>query len=229
MDLEEAKTKNAELQLSFESLKGEMCLAEETKEIEEKKKTDKENFGNIRAKFDVDVKPNKLEEQVNETCPVCEVMKAKREELEETLKKSQEDSENSKKEMMRIQRKEATIKEEIEVAHDLRTSLQTRIKSLEDMVTDEEVKKRGAEAIASMLEEKLEVAQEKLRAVKVELNTALMDLEGESRRAQTSQLKVQHYEEKEERERNEMCQPKTLFESKCEEAENLKGQLSKHG
>merc|ERR550534_32696 len=229
MDLEEAKTKNAELQLSFESLKGEMCLAEETKEIEEKKKADKENFGDIRAKFDVDVKSNKLEEQVHETCPVCEVMKAKREELEATLKKSQEDSENAKEEMMRIQRMEATIKEEMEVAHDLRSSLQSRIKSLEDMVTDEEVKKRGAEAMASMLEEKLEVAQEKLRAVKVELNTALMDLEGESRRAQTSQLKVQHYEEKEERERNEMCQPKTLFESKCEEAENLKGQLSKHG
>ena len=95
------------------------------------------------------------------------------------------------------QRREATIKEEKEVAHDLRTSLQTRIKSLEDLVTDEEVKKRGAEAMASMLEEKLEVAQEKLRAVKVELDTALMNLEGESRRAQTSQLKVQHYEEKE--------------------------------
>merc|ERR550534_2168857 len=222
MDLEEAKTKNAELQLSFESLKGEMCLAEETKEIEEKKKADKENFGDIRAKFDLDVKSNKREEQVNETCPICEVMKGKREELEETLKKSQKDSENAKEEMMRLQRKEATIKEEIEVAHDLRTSLQTRIKSLEDMVTDEEVKKRGAEAIASMLEEKLEVAQEKLRAVKVELNTALMDLEGESRRAQTSQLKVQHYEEKEERDKNEMCQMKTLFESKCEEAATLK-------
>merc|ERR1712013_832538 len=158
----------------------------------------------------------------------CDVMKAKREELEAALKKLQEDSENAKEEMMRIQRKEATIKEEMEVAHDLRTSLQTRIKSLEDMVTDEEVKKRGAEAMASMLEEKLEVAQEKLRAVKVELNTALMDLEGESRRAQTSQLKVQHYEVKEEREKNEMCQMKTLFESKCEEAANLKEQLSKH-
>ena len=81
--------------------------------------------------------------------------------------------------------------------------------------------------MASMLEEKLEVAQEKLKAVKVELDTALMDLEGESRRAQTSQLKVQHYEEKEEREKNEMCQMKTLFESKCEEAANLKDQLSK--
>merc|ERR550534_1255446 len=228
MELEEAQTKNAELQLSFELLKEETRQAEDTKEIEEKKKTDKENFGNIRAKFDVDVKSNKLEEQVDETCPVCEMMKAKREELEATLKKSREDSESAKEEMMRIQRKEATIKEEMEVAHDLRSSLQSRIKSLEDMVTDEEVKKRGAEAMASMLEEKLEVAQEKLRAVKVELNTALMDLEGESRRAQTSQLKVQHYEGKEERERNEMCQPKTLFESKCEEAATLKEQLSKH-
>merc|ERR1719394_121651 len=117
---------------------------------------------------------------------------------------------------------EATFKEEIEVAYDLRTSLQTRIKSLEDMVTNEEVKKRGAEAMASMLEEKLEVAQEKLRAAKVELDTALMDLEGELRRAQTSQLKVQHYEGKEERETNEMCQMKTLFQSKCEEVETLK-------
>ena len=227
-ELEEAQTKNAGLQLSFESLKVETRQTEETKEIEEKKKADKENFGNIRAKFDVDVKSRKLEEQVNDACPVCEVMKAKREELEATLKKSQEESENAKEEMMRIQRKEATIKEEIEVAHDLRTSLQTRIKSLEDLVTDEEVKKRGAEARASMLEEKLEVAQEKLRAVKVELDTALMDLEGESRRAQTSQLKVQHYEEKEEREKNEMCQMKTLFESKCGEAANLKEQLSKY-
>ena len=67
-----------------------------------------------------------------------------------------------------------------------------------------------------------------MRAVKVELDTALMDLEGESRRAQTSQLKVQHYEEKEEREKNEMCQMKTLFESKCGEAANLKEQLSKY-
>merc|ERR1712147_60413 len=93
---------------------------------------------------------------------------------------------------------------------------------------DEEVKKRGAEAMASMLEEKLEVAQEKLRAVKVELDTALMDLEGESRRAQTSQLKVQHFEEKEERDKNEMCQMKTLLESKCEEVATLKEQLSKY-
>merc|ERR1711962_431048 len=90
------------------------------------------------------------------------------------------------------------------------------------------VKKRGAEAMASMLKDKLEVAQEELRTVKVELDTALMDLEGESRRAQTSQLKVQHFEEKEEREKNEMCQMKTLIESKCEEAANLKDQLSKH-
>merc|ERR1719204_3078063 len=88
--------------------------------------------------------------------------------------------------------------------------------------------KRGAEAMASMLEEKLEVAQENLRAVKVELDTALMDLEGESRRAQTSQLKVEHYEGKEEREKNEMCQMKILFESKCEEAATLKEQLSKY-
>ena len=65
------------------------------------------------------MKSSKLEEQVNEKCHVCEVMKAQREELEETLKKSQEESENAKEEMMRIQRKEATIKEEIEVAHDL--------------------------------------------------------------------------------------------------------------
>merc|ERR1719494_241110 len=227
-ELEEAQTKNAGLQLSFESLKVETRQAEGTEEIEEKKKAGKENFGNIRAKFEVDVKSHKLEEQVNDACSVCDVMKAKREELEAALKKSQEESENTKEEMMRIQRKEATIKEEIEVAHDLRTSLQTRIKSLEDLVTDEEVKKRGAEAMASMLEEKLEVAQEKLRAVKVELDTALMDLEGESRRAQTSQLKVQHYEEKEEREKNEMCQMKTLFESKCEEAATLKEQLSKY-
>ena len=227
-ELEEAQTKNAELQLSFELLKVETCQAEETKENEEKKKADKENFGNIRAKFDVDIKLNQPEEQVNEMCPVCEVMKAKREELEETLKKSHEVSENAKEEMMRLQRMEATFKEEIEVAYDLRTSLQTQIKSLEDRVTDEEVKKRGAEAMASMLDEKLEVAQEKLRAVKVELDTALMNLEGESRRAQTSQLKVQHYEEKEEREKNEMCQMKTLFESKCEEAAALKEELSKY-
>merc|ERR1711915_429460 len=65
-------------------------------------------------------------------------------------------------------------------------------------------------------------------AVKVELNTTLMDLEGESRRAQTYQSKVQHYEEKEERDKNEMCQMKTLFESKCEEAAILKEQLSKY-
>merc|ERR1719370_1889584 len=81
-ELEEAQTKKAELQLSFESLKEETCQAEKTKEIEEKKKADKENFESIRAKFDVDVKSNKLKEQVNETCPVCELMKAKREELE---------------------------------------------------------------------------------------------------------------------------------------------------
>merc|ERR1719462_281574 len=141
-ELEEAQTKNAELQLSFELLKVETCQAEETKENEEKKKADKENFGNIRAKFDVDIKLNQPEEQVNEMCPVCEVMKAKREELEETLKKSHEVSENAKEEMMRLQRMEATFKEEIEVAYDLRTSLQTQIKSLEDRVTDEEVKKR---------------------------------------------------------------------------------------
>ena len=82
--------------------------------------------------------------------------------------------------------------------------------------------------MASMLKDKLEGAQEELRTVKVELDTALMDLEGESRRAQTSQLKVQHYEEKEERDKNEMCQMKTLFESKCEEAVILKEQQSKY-
>ena len=117
------------------------------------------------------------------------------------------------------------FKEEMEVLLDTKTSLQAQVKSLEEVVTDHEVKQRGTEAVTSLLEENLEAAEEKLNAANVKLDTSLMSLEEESRRRKALQAKVEQHEEKEAKSDQEMRKMKEELECKCQEVASTKQAL----
>jgi len=142
------------------------------------------------------------------------------------VRKSNVDLETCKDELERLQRKEMTFKEEIEVMVDARTSLQAQVKTSQDMVTGQEVKLRGAEALASLLEEKLEATEARLKVASVELDTTNMTLEEESRRRRALQAKVEQYEDKEEKNVDQMRKIEEDFEAKCQEVAQLKQGLS---
>merc|ERR1719222_18747 len=118
------------------------------------------------------------------------------------------------------------LKDEIEVLVDTRTSLQAQVKTSEDMVTGQEVKLRGAVALASLLEEKLEANEERLKVANVELDTTKMRLEEESRRSKALTAKVEQYEDKEEKNDDEIGKIKEDLEAKCQEVAKLKQALS---
>jgi len=150
----------------------------------------------------------------------------KLEDSEEAVRQSNADLEMVKEELGRLQRKETMFKEEMEVMLDTRTSHQAQIKSLEEMVTEHEVKQRRAEAMTSLLGEKFEAAEERLKAANVELDTNLMSLEEESRRTKCLQAKVEEYENKEEKTDQEMLKFKEELECKCQEVASTKQALS---
>ena len=176
----------------------------------------------VETKFDVKVKS---EEQTAEKCE-CEMLKGEVEDLEDSMRKSNVDLETVKEEVERLQRKEMMYKQEIEVMVDTKTSLQAQVKSLEDMVTGQEVKQRGAEALTSLLEEKLEATEEKLKVANLELNNTNLSLEEESRKRRALQAKVEQYEEKEEKNDEEMRKIKEDLEAMCQDVAKSKQTLS---
>jgi len=214
--LEEAESKSLDLQLKADSLLFEASKVEEWTKLEAERER-KEDFANAKAKFDAKVKSHELEGQTAEKCPECEMWKAKLEDSEDAVRKSNVDLETVKEELGRLQRKETMFKDEIEVMLDTRSSLQSRVKTLEEMVTSQEVKQRGAEAVTSLLEEKLEASEERLKVVNVKLDTALISLEEESRRKRVLQAKVEYYEEKEEKNDEDLGKLKEDLEAKCQE------------
>jgi len=221
--VEETEWKSFELQMKVDSRLAEAAKVEEGTKFEAERK---EDFANAKAKFDVKAKSCELQEQSAEKCPECETWKLKVEDLEDVVRKSNVDLETCKDELERLQRKEMTFKDEIEVMVDARTSLQAQVKTSQDMVTGQEVKLRGAEALASLLEEKLEATEARLKVASVELDTTNMTLEEESRRRRALQAKVEQYEDKEEKNVDQMRKIEEDFEAKCQEVAQLKQGLS---
>ena len=223
--LEEADSKGLELQLKVDSLLVETAKVEECTKLEAEKER-KEDFANAKAKFDVKVKTHELEVQTAEKCPECEMWMVKLEDSEEAVRESNAELEAVKEELGRLQRKETMLKDEIDVMLDTKNSLQSQVRTLEEMVTGQEVKQRGAEAVTSLLEEKLEASEERLKVANVKLDTALISLEEESRRKNALQAKVEYYEEKEEKNDEELRKIKVDFEAKCQEVVSSKQALS---
>jgi len=221
--VEETEWKSFELQMKVDSRLAEAAKVEEGTKFEAERK---EDFANAKAKFDVKAKSCELQEQSAEKCPECETWKLKVEDLEDVVRKSNVDLETCKDELERLQRKEMTFKDEIEVMVDARTSLQAQVKTSQDMVTGQEVKLRGAEALASLLEEKLEATEARLKVASVELDTTNLTLEEESRRRRALQAKVEQYEDKEEKNVDQMRKIEEDFEAKCQEVAQLKQGLS---
>jgi len=221
--VEESEWKSFELQMKVDSRLAEDAKVEEGTKFEAGRK---EDFANAKAKFDVKAKSCELQEQSAEKCPECETWKLKVEDLEDVVRKSNVDLETCKDELERLQRKEMTFKDEIEVMVDARTSLQAQVKTSQDMVTGQEVKLRGAEALASLLEEKLEATEARLKVASVELDTTNLTLEEESRRRRALQAKVEQYEDKEEKNVDQMRKIEEDFEAKCQEVAQLKQGLS---
>jgi len=221
--VEETEWKSFELQMKVDSRLAEAAKVEEGTKFEAERK---EDFANSKAKFDVKAKSCELQEQSAEKCPECETWKLKVEDLEDVVRKSNVDLETCKDELERLQRKEMTFKDEIEVMVDARTSLQAQVKTSQDMVTGQEVKLRGAEALASLLEEKLEATEARLKVASVELDTTNLTLEEESRRRRALQAKVEQYEDKEEKNVDQMRKIEEDFEAKCQEVAQLKQGLS---
>jgi len=220
--MEETESKSLKLQLELDSLLVEAAKVEERSKSKDERK---EDFANVKAKFDVKVKSCELEEQTAEKCQECEVWKVKLEDSEDAVRKSNDELETVKEELGRLQRKETMFKEEMEVMLDTKTSLQAQVKSLEEVVTDHEVKQRGTEAVTSLLEENLEAAEEKLKAANVKLDTSLMSHEEESRRRKALQAKVEQHEEKEAKSDQEMRKMKEELECKCQEVASTKQAL----
>merc|ERR1719234_504530 len=94
------------------------------------------------------------------------------------------------------------------------------------MVTEHEVKQRGAEEVTSLMDKKLEATEKRLTAANVELDTCLMNLEEESRRTKCLQTKVEEYEDKEEKTDQEMLKIKEELECKCQEVASTKQAFS---
>ena len=196
--VEEAEAKGLELKLTVDSLLLEAAKFKEEKKLESERDR-KTDFANARAKFDITVKPFEVQEQTSEKCPNCEVLKIKLEDSEGVVRTTKVDLEIAKEELGRIQRKEMIFKEEMEAMLDTKMNLQNQVKNMEELVTDQEVKLKGAEAVTSLKLEKLEAMEDACEVLKKELGSATLSLEEERRGRKALEAKALQYEERAEK------------------------------